>query len=101
MSESNSNSQDFQNKDQSDYFTPEELALKINMSIKFIQTNTQLRKIPGQTKIGRLWRYRRSEVEKRLLNGQFLLESCTNAMRESKTGNISSSPMATKNQGGR
>ena len=98
MSESNTNSQDFQNKDQSDYFTPEELALKINMSVKFIQTNTQLRKIPGQTKIGRLWRYRRSEVEKRLLLGseQFLLPNvrCVNAEHRLSSSTKSKGSMA-------
>jgi hypothetical protein len=57
-----------------DYLTPEDLAFKLAMSLKWVQTNTQLRRIPGQTKIGRLWRYRRDEVERRLLSGAFLLE---------------------------
>jgi len=58
----------------SDYLTPNEMAEKVRMSLKFIVTQTQARRMPGQVKIGRLWRYRRVEVEKRLLAGQFLLE---------------------------
>ena len=57
---------------QSDYLTPKELAAKVNMSLKWVVTHTQARRIPGQTKLGRVWRYRRAEVEKRLLSGTFL-----------------------------
>ena len=58
----------------SDFFTPKELALKLNMSLKWVITQTQARRIPGQTKIGRLWRYRKTDVEKRLLSEEFLLK---------------------------
>ncbi len=58
----------------SDFLTPKELAAKMNMSLKFVVTQTQARRVPGQVKVGRLWRYRRVEVEKRLLAGKFLLE---------------------------
>jgi predicted DNA-binding transcriptional regulator AlpA len=57
-----------------DYLTPKELAVKIGMSHKFVVCQTQARRVPGQVKIGRLWRYRRVEVEKRLLSGEFLLK---------------------------
>ena len=57
-----------------EYLTPPQLAKKLNMSLKWIQTQTQARRIPGQVKIGRLWRYRRWDVEKRLLSAQFLLD---------------------------
>ena len=54
--------------------TPKDLAEKLAMSLKWVVKQTQARRVPGQIKIGRLWRYRRAEVEKRLLAGQFLLE---------------------------
>jgi len=57
----------------SDFLTPRELALKLGMSLKWIVAQTQARRIPGQTKMGHAWRYRRTEVEKRLLSGEFLL----------------------------
>ena len=59
---------------QSEYLTPGQLAAKLNMSLKWVVKHTQARRIPGQTKFGRLWRYRRVEVEKRLLSGTFLKE---------------------------
>ncbi len=57
-----------------DCFTPKELAAKLNMSLKWVVKMTQAHRMPGQIKIGRLWRYRRADVEKRLLAGDFLLE---------------------------
>ena len=57
-----------------EYFTPNELAALLNMSLKWVVKYTQLRRIPGQIKIGRLWRYRRTEVQMRLLSGTFLLD---------------------------
>jgi predicted DNA-binding transcriptional regulator AlpA len=59
---------------QKEFLTPQELAAKLNMSVKWVTKQTQARAIPGQTKIGRLWRYRTAEVEKRLLSGKFLIE---------------------------
>jgi len=50
-----------------EYYTPVELAVKFNVSIKSIRTWTQLRKIPGQVKIGRIWRYKKAAVEKNLI----------------------------------
>ena len=58
-----------------DCLTPKELAGKLNMSLKWVVKHTQARNIPGQVKLGGLWRYRRNEVEKRLLGTQFLLEN--------------------------
>jgi excisionase family DNA binding protein len=57
----------------SEYLTPQELAIMLNMSLKWVVKHTQFHRIPGQIKMGRLWRYRRSEVEMRLLSGKFLL----------------------------
>ncbi|MBN1578744.1 MAG: helix-turn-helix domain-containing protein [Chitinispirillaceae bacterium] len=57
-----------------EYLTARELALLLNVSQKFIQSQTQARRIPGQIKVGRVWRYNRAEVEKSMLKGgQFLL----------------------------
>ena len=57
-----------------EYLTPRELADKLAVSLRFIEDNTMAKKIPGQIKIGRLWRYKITEVEKALLRGTFLIE---------------------------
>lgn len=60
----------------SDFFTPRELARKLNMSLKWVIKQTQQRRIKGQQKFGHSWRYRKIDVEKRLLgNTQFLLDT--------------------------
>jgi hypothetical protein len=53
--------------------TPLDLANRLKMSMKWVVKHTQARRIPGQVKVGGNWRYRRLDVEKRLLAGQFLL----------------------------
>lgn len=58
-----------------EYLTPQALAAMMSVSLKFIVKQTQARRVPGQIKVGRVWRYKRSEVEKRLLSGSFLLPS--------------------------
>lgn len=53
--------------------TPEELSEILKVSLKAVKNWTQSGKIPGQKKIGRLWRYRKSEVLKQLITkNQFL-----------------------------
>ena len=52
-----------------EYLTPRELAYKLNVSIKFITNCTQARKMPGQVKMGRLWRYNQKDVNIALLSG--------------------------------
>jgi len=59
-----------------EYYTPEELSIKLNVSRKTITKWTQSRRIPGQVKAGGMWRYRINEVEKKLLSGEFLLPTC-------------------------
>lgn len=54
--------------------TPKELASKLNMSMKWVEKHTQSRRIPGQVKVGRVWRYDWVEVQRRMLTGQVLLE---------------------------
>ena len=63
--------------DRSDRFmTATELALFLHVSLKFVQKHTALRRIPGQIKVGRHWRYNRIEIEKHMLGHmQFLLET--------------------------
>ena len=55
--------------------TPNELAQRLNMSLKWVETHTQERRIPGQVKVGRVWRYDWLEVRKRMFSGQVLLRS--------------------------
>ena len=57
-----------------EFLTPRQLAVRVNMSQKWVVKRTQERVVPGQIKIGRLWRYRRSDVEKHLKGGTFLLD---------------------------
>lgn len=58
-----------------DLLTAEELAKKLNVSVQFIHKHTRQFRIPGQIKVGRVWRYRESIIFKRLLGHyQFLLE---------------------------
>jgi excisionase family DNA binding protein len=55
-----------------EFYSPRELAQKLNMSRKWVVKHTQARRIPGQVKCGGRWRYRRIDVEKALLSGNFL-----------------------------
>jgi excisionase family DNA binding protein len=56
-----------------DFFTTKELAGYLNVSVKFIIKHRNDGTIPGVVRVGRSWRFRRSEVEKRILNGVFLV----------------------------
>lgn len=53
--------------------TPQELAAKLNISLKWVETHTQERRIPGQVKVGRVWRYDWLEIRRRMFSGQVLL----------------------------
>lgn len=48
-------------------YTTESLAERLNVSTKFIVTHRG--KIPGAMKIGRVWRFDKVAVEKKLLSG--------------------------------
>jgi hypothetical protein len=48
-------------------YTTESLAGRLNVSKKFIVSHR--RHIPGAMKIGRIWRFDKSAVEKKLLSG--------------------------------
>lgn len=61
-----------------DFYTANQLADRLQVSIRSVEAWTQARRVPGQFQVGRLWRYRAADVERRLLSGQFLLD-CNNA----------------------
>lgn len=58
---------------ENEFLSPSELATMLGMSLKWVEKHTQARNIPGQVKVGRLWRYSRKEIEKGLLSGGQLL----------------------------
>lgn len=61
-------------KPESDFYTGKELAAKLNVSTKAIEAWTAQRRIPGAVKAGYHWRYNKKAIEKKLINGTFLLE---------------------------
>ena len=58
----------------SDYYTPVQLAAKLNVSMKFIRKHTATKRLPGILKVGSLVRYRKTDVNRALLNGKILLD---------------------------
>jgi hypothetical protein len=59
-------------KEASEYYTPDELACKMNLARKTIKKWTLARRIPGQVKCGGRWRYSRLAIEKAILRGELL-----------------------------
>jgi len=57
----------------SEFMSIKELCKYINMSEKFVYKHLLDGKIPA-VRMGRTWRIRKSEIEKRLLGAQFLLD---------------------------
>ena len=58
-----------------EYLSPDELATKVGMSLKWVRKHATQRRIPGQVRFSNQWRFRLIEVEKRLLGGgDFLLK---------------------------
>jgi len=55
-----------------EFYTPEELAKLVRMTVKFIRK--QSFRIPGRTKIGRYVRYEKTAVLRALGNGRLLLK---------------------------
>jgi hypothetical protein len=51
-------------------YTTESLAVRLNVSKKFIVSHRQ--RIPGAMKIGRIWRFDKATVERRLASGNLL-----------------------------
>ena len=60
---------------ETEFLTVKELANYLNCSEKFIRKHIESRRLPGMVKIGRIYRFRKSEVEKRLLSGRLLTDS--------------------------
>jgi excisionase family DNA binding protein len=60
--------------DSIEFYTPKQLAARLQVSARSLEKWIQQRRIPGQIRIGRVWRFRAIEVEKRLLNNDFLLD---------------------------
>jgi hypothetical protein len=67
------NMQDNTTKLEPDFLTALELAVKLNVSLKSIINWTQAHRLPI-IKMGRINRYPRIEIEKRLLSGSLLLD---------------------------
>jgi len=57
-----------------EFFTTEQLAKYLGVSVKAVVKWRDARRIPGCVRCGRVWRFRRSDIEKRLLSGSLLLE---------------------------
>lgn len=53
--------------------TPDELSDILHVSRKFVEKYIAAKRLPGAIKIGRVWRFNKLEVEKRLNAGEFLL----------------------------
>jgi hypothetical protein len=51
-------------------YSTESLAKRLNVSKKFIVSHRQ--QLPGAMKIGRIWRFNRVSIEKKLLSGTLL-----------------------------
>lgn len=60
------------NKAENDFFKTNELATYLNVSKKSIEKWRSQNRLPA-VKVGYSWRYRKREIEKRLLSGQLLL----------------------------
>ena len=59
-------------KNESEFLSTIQLAKMLNVSTKSIEKWRNQRIIPGACKIGRCWRFRKNEIEKKLLSGQLL-----------------------------
>jgi len=59
--------------EEAEYYTPDELAALVRVQRRWIEKQIPKRRLPGMTKVGRYWRFRKSEVEKQLLSGALLI----------------------------
>ena len=60
-------------KKNDEFLTPRQLQQILNVSRKFILTHMADRRLPGMVRVGSMWRFQRSAVEKRLAQGVLLL----------------------------
>ena len=56
-----------------EFLNARQLAEKLNVSPKSVTNWTQARRLPA-VKMGRVWRYPKLEIEKRLLGGKLLFD---------------------------
>ncbi len=56
-----------------EFYTPQELAALGRVGERWIEKQIPKRRLPGMTKWGRYWRFRKSEVDRQLLTGSLLL----------------------------
>ena len=61
-------------KVESEFVDTPQLATMLNVSVKSIIKWRAQKRIPGAIKCGRVWRFNRIEIRKRLLSGSFLLD---------------------------
>ena len=60
---------------ESEYLDTPQLATMLNVSVKAIIKWREECRIPGAIKFGRVWRFNKREIQKRLLSGNFLLDN--------------------------
>ena len=65
--------QEITTQQEPEYLTAVELSVKLNISLKSIINWTQAHRLPV-IKMGRVNRYPKAEIEKRLLSGNLLLD---------------------------
>lgn len=56
-----------------DFLTSEQLRRMFNVSRAFINVHIADRRLPGMVKVGSVWRFKRSAVERRMKKGELLL----------------------------
>lgn len=56
-----------------EFYTPAELAAMGRVGERWIEKQIPKRRLPGMTKWGRFWRFRKDEVDRQLLTGSLLL----------------------------
>jgi excisionase family DNA binding protein len=54
-------------------YTPEDLSQRLNVSVQTITRWVRAGRVPGQRKVGHVWRFYPADVEKALLKDNFLL----------------------------
>lgn len=59
---------------ESEFVNTVQLATMLNVSEKSIIKWREQRRIPGAIKCGRVWRFNRMEIQRRLISGNLLLD---------------------------
>jgi excisionase family DNA binding protein len=55
------------------YFTVETLAAYLDLPVRTIRKWAMARRLPGMVRAGKLWRFRRADIERAALSGTLLL----------------------------